>query len=139
MRIYLVILLFMVVSCGNSPKVEALDLLNGYWEIREVTFPDGQQKEYNINPIVDYYFYEENKGYKKKVKPKMDGTFTDTNTSEEFVITEDKGTYWMEYKNEFSKREDQLILLNNKELLLRSNEGVEYLYIKYDANKTHRP
>ena len=52
--ICIIIALFVFVGCHN--KVDQLDLplLNGYWEIEKVTFPDGSEKEYSVNTSVDY-------------------------------------------------------------------------------------
>tara|TARA_R110002051_G_scaffold2568_3_gene13165 strand:+ start:565 stop:765 length:201 start_codon:yes stop_codon:yes gene_type:complete len=56
----------LISSCGSKVDQEQLYLLNGYWEIKEVTFKDGTKKEYSVNTTVDFISLDSLKGYKKK-------------------------------------------------------------------------
>ncbi|WP_276390154.1 hypothetical protein [Eudoraea chungangensis] len=127
----------LLISCAEKVTQESLALLNGYWEIKEVRFPDGQTKEYEINPTVDYYFLRETTGYKKKVKPRMDGTFTITADSEEFEIHSSKEEFWISYSNNLSSREEQLIEISNNIMVLKDKDGLSYRYSRYNPDKTH--
>lgn len=137
MKKFFGIALLLLTSCAEKVTQESLALLNGYWEIKEVSFPDGQTKEYAINPTVDYYFLQEMAGYKKKVKPRMDGTFTITDDSEEFEIHSNKEKFWISYSNNLSSREEQLIEISNNKMVLKDKDGLTYTYGRYNPDKTH--
>lgn len=65
-NVYIIVILIGLVGCRN--KVNKLDLphLNGYWEIKEVTFPDGSKKEYTVNTSIDYIEVKEHEGFRKR-------------------------------------------------------------------------
>ena len=63
-----------VVGCKQSISPDDLMLLNGYWEIQKVEFPDGQVKDYSFSSNIDYIEFENTRGFRKKVKPQLDGT-----------------------------------------------------------------
>ena len=84
-------LLFWVlfISCQQQVSPEAISKINGYWEIQKVELPDGKEKEYKINETVDYFEWNGNKGFRKKVKPQLDGTFLTNNESEAKLFLND--------------------------------------------------
>ena len=45
---------FFLLGCQSGPKPE-ISLLEGYWEIEHVQTPQGQQKEFGPNILVDYF------------------------------------------------------------------------------------
>jgi hypothetical protein len=68
---------FLFVSCQSEIKPEDISKINGYWEIEKVVFDDGDDKNYNINESYDYFDIAQNNiGFRKKVKPQLDGSFT---------------------------------------------------------------
>ena len=75
-------------SCSHNISKEKLDLLNGYWEIQEVEFPNGEKKEYQMSAVVDYIQLDNLQGYRKKVVPKFDGSFETSDDAEAFKIIE---------------------------------------------------
>jgi len=93
-RFLFLIPIFFLTACTTSVSKEELLKLNGYWEIVEVEFSNGQKKSYKVNPSIDYIELKEMKGFKKKVQPKFDGTYNVSNDNEPFTIkNEDNITY----------------------------------------------
>ena len=86
-RILLIGCIFLWVGCTRTVSKEDLKRLNGYWEIEKVSLPDGTVKEYKVNPTIDYVQIDGLKGFRKKVHPKLDGTYDASNDAELFVIT----------------------------------------------------
>jgi hypothetical protein len=128
--ILIAIISFYLAAC--TPKVIAIDIpkINGYWEIEKVNFPDGKQKDYTINQTFDYFEVKDNKGFRKKVTPQLDGTFLVNNDFEKIEIKQLKGTYFIYYTTPFSKWKEELRLLSDNELILVNDAKNEYHYKK---------
>ncbi|WP_350290885.1 lipocalin family protein [uncultured Croceitalea sp.] len=126
---------FLVFGCATSISKEALDNLNGYWEIAEVEFSNGQKKTYAINPSVDYIELKEMKGFKKKMHPKFDGTYDTSNDAEHFTVIEKDGTFLFSYKNDLSEWEEQIIALEENSFSIINEENITYTYKRYEPIK----
>ena len=61
-------------SCNNSGN---LKYLSGYWEISSVKKDNNKIKNYPFSGTIDYFELNENlsQGFRKKVKPRIDGNF----------------------------------------------------------------
>ncbi|WP_350292258.1 hypothetical protein [uncultured Croceitalea sp.] len=126
---------FLVFGCANSISKETLDNLNGYWEIAEVEFSNGQRKTYTINPSVDYIELKEMKGFKKKMQPKFDGTYDTSNDAEHFILLEKEGVFLFSYKNDLSEWEEQIIALEENSFSIINEENITYTYKRYEPIK----
>ena len=74
----LIILFFFIISCDKQIN---LDLINGYWEIVSVSKNNEFIKEYPFSNAVDFFIIDSlNNGYRKKIKPKINGSFEITFT-----------------------------------------------------------
>jgi hypothetical protein len=107
-------------------------LLNGYWEISEVKFPDGNTKEYKINSNVDYFQLEGLKGFRKKVNPKFDGSFETSDDAEPFTILEENDGFIIRYKNNLSSWQEVIVSLSNENFSLKNEEGTMYHYKRFE-------
>ncbi|MGB3151714.1 MAG: hypothetical protein WBB27_13730, partial [Maribacter sp.] len=107
-RLVMLFLGSILLSCGSVTEDE-LTLLNGYWEITEVEFPNGKKKEYKMNSNVDYFKVDNLKGYRKKVNPKFDGSFETSDDAEPFTIFKDDDTFKMRYNNNLSTWEENIL------------------------------
>ncbi|WP_281542902.1 hypothetical protein [Maribacter aestuarii] len=109
-----------------------MTLLNGYWEISEVEFPDGNTKEYKINSNVDYFQLEGLKGFRKKVNPKFDGSFETSDDAEPFTILEENEVFTIRYKNNLSSWQEIIVSLSNENFSLKNEEGTIYHYKRFE-------
>ena len=131
---FLLILLFW--SCSDSSVNEKdLHYLNGYWEISEVKFPDGSIKEYGMNPSIDFIQLKEKKGYRKKMKPKFDGTYDTSKDVEDFEVSRTHETYILRYSTEMSEWEEKLVQLDSVSFSVTNQEGVTYKYKRFEPIK----
>jgi hypothetical protein len=124
-------LLLIATACKESVKEQDLNLLNGYWEIEKVVFPDGQTREYTVNSTVDYIEYADMKGFRKKVQPKLDGTFNASDDAVLFEISTEKTTFRMHYKNDLSQWEEEIVAVGGDRMIIKTSEGVEYHYKRF--------
>ncbi len=133
MNIYRTVALFFILSgCSNSPTAEDLDYLNGYWEIKGVVFPDGTKKDYNVNTNVDFIQLETREGFRKKVQPKLNGTYDTSNDAQPFVISEKEGTFLIHYQNGTNTWSEVLVKLSENGFSVRNEEGLTYTYERFD-------
>ncbi|MEO9891269.1 hypothetical protein [Aurantibacter sp.] len=131
-----IIVLFIFCSCKSEVAEKDLNFLNGYWEIEEVIFTDGSSKEYGVNTSVDFIKIENKKGFRKKVQPKLDGTFNTTNDTDIIVITDNKGRFSINYTNNINEgvvdqRSELLVALSENNYSVRNLDGITYHYKRF--------
>lgn len=134
MKLVMSLLIFILVGCSTSITNEDLRKLNGYWEIDTVTFYDGTKKAYpKANTTIDYIVWDGSKGFRKKVYPKLDGTFNTSNDAEAFEIVNDDSEIIMRYANTLSKWQETLIALQTDTFSVRNDKGVTYTYRRHQT------
>lgn len=124
-------MLLLGISCSGVSEAD-LQHLEGYWEIREVVFPDGNNKEFPASPMVDYFSLDGRSGYRKKLQPRMDGTFETSDDALPLEILESDGVWLLRYTGEEGTWEETLVDLGPGNLSLRDPAGVTYRYEKYE-------
>lgn len=129
--IYSLLFLVLFISCQQQVSPEAISKINGYWEIQKVELPDGKEKEYKINETVDYFEWNGNKGFRKKVKPQLDGTFLTNNEAEEIHISDSSGSYVIQYKTAYAQWNEEIIALTDSVLVLKNKQNLEYHYKRF--------
>ena len=127
----LICILFLL-SCSSSVSLENIEQLNGYWEIAEVEFNDGQKKKYTINPSIDYIEVKDMKGFKKKVHPKFDGSYDTSDDAKAFTLIEKEGNIIFSYKNALAEWEEQLIKLEENTFSITNQDKITYTYKRYE-------
>lgn len=118
----------LTLSCAKSVSGEDISKINGYWEIEKVDFPDGDDKEYSMNEIYDFFQIKEDKGFRTKVSPQLDGTFLNNGDSEELEIKEIDGAFYIHYTTPFSKWKEKVISISDQQLVLENDSKKEYHY-----------
>jgi hypothetical protein len=125
--------MFLFAGCATQVTEQELPMLNGYWEIAKVDFPDGSLKEYTVSSSIDFIHLDGRKGYRKKVQPKFDGTFETSNDAEIFEIGGTKGIYEITYSTGFSTWKEDLISLSATQFSVKNKEGITYTYKRFEA------
>lgn len=120
-----------LVSCQNDKnKTFDVNLLNGYWEIEQVTMASGTTKEYKMSETIDFFEIESDSGFRKKVTPQVDGTYIVNDSEEKIKVeTSDKGTY-ISYKTDYASWKEQIIALTKEQLILENEQHIQYQYKK---------
>ena len=130
-KIVLSIVLITVFGCAQKVDTKDLHFLNGYWEIKEVRFLDGATKTYEVNPMVEYIKLDSLQGYRKKVNPKFDGTYTATDDAELFTVLVKEDKLILMYKNSMSEWTEELQTLSKTQFSIRNAEGFTYTYQRF--------
>ncbi|WGD35082.1 lipocalin family protein [Olleya sp. YS] len=124
------ILLILIVSCTKNPK-DFKQHITGYWEIKEVTLNDGTKKQYNFNNTIDYIEINDTTGFRKKMKPNLDGTFQTSNNLERFTVKVENDSLNLYYKTPFSNWKETILHANNNQLQVINKNKDLYLYQRY--------
>ena len=129
------VILFVVTSffVACKPTVLEADLtkLNGYWEIQKVEMKEGEDKDYKVNPTVDYIEIKGKSGFRQKVMPQLDGTFRTNNLQEQITLTANDGSWFLNYKTAYGTWKEELVALTDSVLVLKNQAELEYHYKKF--------
>ena len=122
---------FFFISCQQTIKPEDISKINGYWEIEKVVFDEGEDKEYMVNESYDYFQIDKNnKGFRKKVMPQLNGTFMVNDSQEDVKVRFKDDKVFFDYKTPYAKWSEELIAVSDQELVLKNAEKKEYHYKK---------
>lgn len=117
-----------MISCNKTISETDIKQLNGYWEIEKAEMPDGEIKEYKINTIVDYFEIENNKGFRQKAMPQVNGEYLTNEVQESIEIVEIDGKTIMKYHTDFADWQEQLITISKDELVVQNEHDIKYYY-----------
>ena len=117
-------------SCNESKN---LQYLNGYWEISSVSIEGKEVKNYPFSGTIDYFILDENNGYRKKVKPKIDGSFEITMHEIEFIIEMKKNDIYLVY-GKGKNFVESIVKLDSTKMILKNMDGFLYEYKRFFAN-----
>ena len=134
-HLIVVLIVFSFIRCSNKVSKEQLEQLNGYWEITEVNFTNGQKKQYIVNQSIDYIELQGMKGFKKKVSPKLDGSYDTSNDAENFTIVEKDGGFLFSYKNKLAQWEDKITAIEANGFSISNEANISYTYKRYEPIK----
>ncbi len=133
-KFYFVLVSFFFISCGQKIDEKEVDQLNGYWEIEKVIFENGQEKEYGMNENYDFFQIDKNHlGFRKKVKPQLDGTFLVNNTKENLKLRFESGKVYIDYVTVYAQWTEELIAISKEKMICLNKEGDAYHYKKASA------
>ena len=119
------------VACQQKITPTDIAKINGYWEIEKVVFDQGAAKEYGMNENYDYFSVgKNNKGFRKKVMPQLDGTFLVNDTQENITVRFQDEKVFLDYSTPYMKWSEELIALSDNELVLVNAQKKEYHYKK---------
>lgn len=124
------IFLVLLASCKQKIVQQDITNMNGYWEIERVDLPDGDHKEYKMNEVYDFFDIKNNKGYRKKVMPQLDGTFLANDASEKVEIVFLKDQVFLKFKTEYATWKEELKQISATEMVLENDKKIEYKYKK---------
>ena len=126
--ILIFVLLCLIISCKKSHNI---DYLLGYWEINSVHYKGNELKNYPFSNTIDYFEFDENKtGFRKKVKPKINGKFDITMHQINFGIILINGKWIIKYGKGKNFKEE-IIKLDSLNLFIENNEGYIYKYKRF--------
>jgi hypothetical protein len=129
----ILILLLLLVGCKKEITPADVAKLNGYWEIKKVVFDSGKDKDYDMNESFDYFEIANNKGFRKKVMPQLNGTFLVNNTSEKIRVRFVNHHAFLDYTTPYTKWSEELLVLTDSVMVLENAQKIKYNYKKTGA------
>ena len=131
-----------LISCNNSGN---LKYLSGYWEISSVKKDNNKIKNYPFSGTIDYFELNENlsQGFRKKVKPRIDGNFDITIHQINFNIDEEKKylsifKFDLNFSNSikliYGQGEnftENIVKIDSMNLIIKNLEGLTYEYKRF--------
>ncbi|MGC1632140.1 MAG: lipocalin family protein [Gelidibacter sp.] len=119
-------------NCSKDPNI-FVKHLNGYWEIDEVTLPDGSKRDYNYNDTVDYFNISDSlTGFRKKLKPGFDGTYTTSDDAESLKLKIENDSLHIYYSTPFSEWKETVLNATEDQLLIINDQNIKYLYKRFE-------
>lgn len=133
LRIIFLAIAFVTLSCGNNKQQSVIDKenLSGYWEINSVVLPDGTEKHFDTNLIVDYLEVVGDFGSRMKVSPQLDGSFQTNGVIEDFEIKFENDSLNMYYKTPYAKWKETVLEADGEVLKVINHEKNIYSYTRY--------
>ncbi|HLT32506.1 MAG TPA: lipocalin family protein, partial [Aquaticitalea sp.] len=113
-KVISIALLMIAFNCSNNPA-NFIEHLNGYWEIEEVTLPDGSTREYTFNGTIDFLHINDSlTGYRKKLKPSFDGSFSTSDDQETLKVMIENDSLNMYYKTPYAEWKETVLKATEK-------------------------
>ena len=126
----LIILLFFIISCNKQINI---DLINGYWEIVSVSKNNEFVKEYPFSNAVDFFIIDSlNNGYRKKIKPKINGSFEITLHEIPISIKNSNNFYEIKYYSTGNQYTETISKLDQNRLVIKNSEGIIFSYKRFE-------
>lgn len=120
-----------LVSCSDNPE-KMLTHLNGYWEISKAEMNDGIEKDYNFNASIDYIMVNDSlKGFRKKLSPNFDGSFTTSQDAEAIEVKIENDSLNLYYSTPYAKWKETVLEANETHLKIVNFKKDVYLYKRY--------
>ena len=132
MKRFLIILLVAVtISCSKNPET-FVEHINGYWEIESVVLADGTERNYTYNESIDFFNINDNlTGFRKKMKPTLDGKFTTSKDAESLKLIIENDSLNAYYTTPFANWKETILFADSLQLkVINQNKNV-YLYKRY--------
>jgi hypothetical protein len=118
----------LLVSCKQAIRDKDIAKLNGYWEIEKVNLPEGEYKEYKVNETIDFFEVKENKGFRQKVMPQLDGTYLTNGIKENITVSKEDGEVYIYYITNYGKWREEIIEIRDSILILKNEANLQYHY-----------
>ncbi len=119
-------------ACETRDPQEQMEQLGGYWAIEKAIMPDGSQKEFSISTTVDFIEVNGTEGVRKKVQPKLDGTFTTGKQAETFQLKVEDDSLRMYYKTPYDSWKETVLTAKENQLVVLNRDGIRYFYKPFE-------
>ncbi len=135
-KIILLLSLVCIISCDREKKeVNTFDInaINGYWEIVQAQNPYGKNVVYSINSTIDYFELKDSIGFRKKMKPNINGNYKTSLDLEKFEVYVENDTIKLAYKTLYSQWNEAVLRLNDSLMLIKNDKDFLYTYKRFNA------
>ena len=135
MKNYLWLCGFLIFGCSENPE-SYIQHIEGYWEITEVTLPDGNKKEYKFNETIDYISLNDSlQGFRKKLNPGINDIYFTNDDAESLILKIENDSLNMYYSTPFANWKETVLKATPKNLKVINQNKTVYLYKRYTPIK----
>ena len=135
MKNYFWLFCLLILSCSKNPEAH-IPHIEGYWEIVEVTLPDGNKKEYKFNETIDYISINDSlHGFRKKLKPGINDTYFTSADAESLVVKIENDSLNIYYTTSFANWKETVLEATIENLRVVNQNKTVYLYKRYTPIK----
>ena len=133
MKNYLWLICLLILSCSENPE-SYIPHIEGYWEIVEVTLPDGNKKEYKFNETIDYISINDSlHGFRKKLKPGVNDTYFTSSDAESLVVKIENDSLNIYYSTPYANWKETVLEATSEKLRIINKNKTVYLYKRYTS------
>lgn len=142
----ILLIIFFVAGCEEKITYDLEDFqkMNGYWQITNVIYPNGEKKKYLGSPAIEYIEVSGAKGFKKKLYPRLDGVYETSNDALPFRVVKKSGKgYFISYSDAENGWQEALNYMTDDFFSLKNEDGLIFCYSRQkkiksilDAEKT---
>ena len=131
-KLILIFSIICLASCSKTDPREQLDNLNGYWQIEKVEVQKDSVIEYGLSPYIDYIEVNDSTGFRKKLKPKIDGGFIKASSDAEKITAKiEDNSLFLYYTTPFNEWKEEVLEANEEELVILNRDDKKYYYQRY--------
>lgn len=131
-KFYVLILIIpLLLSCSGLDPNEKKARLGGYWVIEKVEMPDGTEKLFQLSNTIDFIEVSGDSGVRKKVQPKVDGSFLVNDSAESFDLKIENDSLHMYYKTAYDSWKETVLKARDSVLVVLNQDGKVYTYGKF--------
>ncbi len=131
-RFFGLILVFVITSCSQNPE-EYLEHINGYWEIEEVQFTNGDVKPYKYNESIHYISINDRLiGFRKKLKPGFNSKYITSKDAEGITAKIENNSLNLYYKTPYTNWKETVLKADENSLKVINDRETIYLYKRYE-------
>lgn len=127
----LTLLVMIFSSCGNQDPKEQIQRLTGYWQISQVEMPNGNLKNYKSTNNLDYIEIKDSTGFRIKVEPKIDGSFTTSGVTELFVLRIEEDSLRIYYTTPYDSWKETIISAKDSILKIKNKDNKIFTYHRF--------
>ncbi len=130
-RLIIFLLVTFSISCSKNPE-SFIEHINGYWEIESVVLADGTERNFSYNETIDFFNINDSlKGFRKKLKPDLEGKFTTSKDAEKLKLVIENDSLNVYYSTLFDTWKETILFADSMNLkVINQNKNV-YLYKRY--------
>ena len=134
-RFFIIPIILILFNCAKKQEINP-NYINGYWEIKKVILASGEEREFSYNGFIDYFKTTDSlTGFRKKLKPTLNGKFEASEDAEQFTIKIEHDSVNMYYRTSFSKWKETVLLASKTKLKIINKDGNIYIYKPYEPIK----
>ena len=126
--IRLLFFILLILSCNEKDNIGNL---SGYWEIESVTLNGQNVKKFPFSNTIDYFEFDDSyEGFRKKVKPRIDGSFDITMHQIKFRIEKNNGNFSLIY-GKGDNFVEYITEIDSNNLIIKNKDGYLYKYKRF--------